>query len=534
MQAKKFRPYQQEASAAITKAWSDKRSCIAVVATGGGKTLIAAGTAARIQNQGKILFLANRNELCTQPLAAFSDQLGYEPALEKAESIAPLDAQVVVASVQTLSRQKRLDRFPRDHFSFVFADECHMSVADSWKRIFNHFGAAKICGITATPFRSDAKKLTDIFECEAYRKDLFDLVDEGYLVDPDHVDRLSTAISLAQVRVKQSVDGKDYDLNDAADAIAPYFDAIAKELAEKHASKHILAFLPLVASSQKFVRACQAAGINAIHVDGEDPDRDAKLQAFKDGNIQLLSNSNLLHTGVDMPKCDCTLNLRPTKSKVLYAQIIGRSTRTVPGLIDGLDTVEARKRAIAASSKPRAYIIDPLWLSEDHDLVTPAFMIADDEEFAVEMNKAAGKSYSLRQIRDQIQLSREEVIRRRLEATVRFREGRISPEYFAASIHDHALVNYEAIYLWEKRKPSPFQLRLLAQAGIDTTTVTTSGYATKLMQAVGRRRYKRLPEITQLAPLAESRGINDPTIWTATQRDLDRINAELALAGEQR
>jgi superfamily II DNA or RNA helicase len=530
MQAKTFRPYQAEASAAITKAWTDKRSCIAVVATGGGKTLIAAGTAKRIQEKGRILFLANRNELCTQPLGAFAEQLGYVPALEKADSSAPLDARVVVASVQTLSRQKRLERFPRDHFQFIFADECHMSLADSWKRIFNHFDSAKLCGITATPFRSDAKRLTDIYECEAYRKDLFDLVDEGYLVDPDHVDRLSTAISLAQVRVKQSVEGKDYDLNDAADAIAPYFDSMARELKEKHASRHILAFLPLVASSQKFVRACQAAGINAIHVDGEDPERDQKLQAFKDGRIQLLSNSNLLHTGIDMPVCDCTLNLRPTKSKVLYAQIIGRSTRTVPGLIDHLDTVEARKSAIAGSSKPKAYIIDPLWLSEDHDLVTPAFMIAPDEEAAVEMNKVAGPSYSLRAVARKIQLEREEKIRRRLEATARFREGKVSAQFFAASIHDSTLVNYEPIFRWEEQPVTNFSKLLLTKAGIDPDSVPSEGLARKVMLAVGKRRYQGLPEVHRLGPVADSYGVSDPRIWTTTNRELDRINAELALA----
>lgn len=534
MQAKTFRPYQAEASSAITKAWTDKRSCIAVVATGGGKTLIAAGTSKRIQDKGKILFLANRNELCTQPLEAFRDQLGYVPALEKAESVAPLDARVVIGSVQTLSRQKRLERFPKDHFQYIFADECHMSVADSWKRIFSHFDGAKICGITATPFRSDAKRLTDIFECEAYRKTLFDLVDEGYLCDPDHVDRLSTAISLAQVRVKKTTEGLDYDLNDAADAIQPYFTEIARELAQKHAAKHILAFLPLVASSQKFVAACVAAGLNAVHVDGEDPQRNEKLEAFKQGRIQLLSNSNLLHTGIDAPICDATLNLRPTKSKVLYAQIIGRSTRTVPGLIDNLDTVQVRKLAIAHSSKPRAYIIDPLWLSEDHDLVTPAFMIADDEEFAVEMNKAAGKSYSLRQIRDQIQLEREEKIRRRLEATVRFREGKVSAKWFAASIHDAELVNYEPVYAWERQPIRSTSRWLLEGAGIDPESVSGEGEARKVMRAVGRRRYQKLPEIIRLAPLVEARGVNDPSIWTATQRELDRINAELQLAGEQR
>jgi superfamily II DNA or RNA helicase len=518
---KQFRPYQSEASNAILKAWNAGQHCIAVVATGGGKTLIAAGTTTRITNNGagRILFLANRNELCIQPLGAFADQLGFTPGLEKAESYAPLEANVVVASVQTLSRKNRLARFPQDHFRYIFADECHMSVAQSWKRIFEHFSVAKRCGITATPFRSDGKKLADLFETEAYRKDLFSLVDEGYLVDPDHVDRLETAISLAQVRVKHSVEGLDYDLQDSADTIEPYFAQIAKELKRKHSQRHILAFLPLVASSQKFVRACCAEGLNAVHIDGEDPQRDQKLEAFKRGDITLLSNANLLHTGVDMPVCDATLNLRPTKSKVLYQQIIGRSTRTVPGLVDNIENVAGRLKAIANSSKPRAYIIDPLWLSADHDLVTPSFLIAPDEEFANEMNKCAGNSYSLRAVHSFIQRQREEALRRRLERVASFRERTVQAEYFAAAIQDHDLVNYCPVYFWETRPPGNFTRSLLSKAGIDPNSVGSEGHARQVLQAIGRRRFKGLAEIPDLAPIAESEGITD-SLWRLTKRDL--------------
>src|SRR5258706_10856264 len=205
---KQFRPYQTEAAQAIISAWKQNQNCITVVAAGGGNTLIAAGNSARVQlnGGGRILYLANRNELCIQPMDAFCDQLGYYPGLEKATSKAPLTADVVIASVQTLSRAKRLERFPRDHFSHIFADECHMSVAASWQRIFEHFASAKRCGITATPFRSDGKSLSALFDVEAYRKDLFSLVDDGYLVDPDHVDKLTTAISLAQVRVRHTTE----------------------------------------------------------------------------------------------------------------------------------------------------------------------------------------------------------------------------------------------------------------------------------------------------------------------------------------
>jgi superfamily II DNA or RNA helicase len=489
------------------------------MATGGGKTVVAAGATQDLIHKARVLYLANRNELVTQPLAVFRNQLGFTPGLEKAESRAPLDSTVVVASIQTMSRKARLDRFPRDHFGYIWCDEAHMAAADSWTRVLDHFEGAKVVGITATPFRSDAKDLTSIFQTEAYRKDLFSLVDEGYLVSPDHVDKLTAPISLEQVRVKRNASGEiDYDLQDAATAIEPWFEAIALEIAQKHAQRRILAFLPLVASSQKFVAACVRAGLRAIHIDGEDPLRDQKLESFRRGEIQLLSNSNLLHTGIDIPRIDCTLNLRPTRSKVLYVQIVGRSTRTLPGVIDGIETVHGRLTAIANSAKPKSFILDPLWLSKDHNLVTPAFLIAANQEVAEDMNKAAGPSYSLRALHSRVQQQREEAIRRRLQATARFREG-LAWDFFAASVGDHEVINYEPVYKWELQPPTKFSKLLLKQAGINPETVTSEGLAREIMRSVGRRRYQGLAELPALAPYAELAGINEQ-LWLIKKKDL--------------
>jgi superfamily II DNA or RNA helicase len=510
---KKFRDYQRQASVAILDHWKRHHSCIATVATGGGKTLIAAGTSKFLVDQGnRVLFLANRNELCVQPLGAFREQ-GMIAALEKAESRAPLTSSVVIGSVQTLTRRDRLNRFPRNHFTHIFADEAHGALAESWQRIFTHFDSAKVCGITATSFRADGKNLSEIFEVEAFRKDLFDLVDEGYLVDPDHVEKLSTAVSLANVRIRRTPEGRDFDASDAAGAIEPYFRAIAKEIKTRFNDRHILAFLPLVASSQKFVQACVAEGVNAVHVDGEDSARDQKLQAFREGRITLLSNANLLHTGIDVPVCDATLNLRPTKSKVLYTQIVGRSTRTHPGVIDACETAEDRLRAIAASPKPHSIIIDPLWLSMEHDLVNPAFLIAADQQMAEEMEEATkGKhAYSLREIQADIQAQREEAIRRRLEAAARFRTGMLKAEYFAAAIHDHDLVNWKPVYAWERRaRPTNFTKTILLDCGIDPDSVETEAHARKVIQAIYKRRNRKLAEIRDLA------GLEGPDIWTLT------------------
>src|SRR5260370_14704977 len=266
---------------------------------------------------------------------------------------------------------------------------------------------------------------------------------------------------------------------------------MAKELKEKHGGRHILAFLPLVATSQKFAAALRAEGINAAHIDGEDQERDQKLESFRQGKISLLSNSNLLHTGVDMIPCDATLCLRPTRSKVLYQQVVGRSTRTIAGTIDGIEDVSGRLAAIAGSAKPKSFIIDPLWLSSDFDLCTPSFLIANSHEEAETMRRHAPGSYSLRQLRSDVQREREEALKRRLQDAARFREGKIAAEYFSAAIGDHPLLSYQAVYAWELQPPVRLSKLQLLKAGIDPETVPSEGRAPAIMLARGRTRYQR-------------------------------------------
>jgi hypothetical protein len=208
--------------------------------------------------------------------------------------------------------------------------------------------------------------------------------------------------------------------------------------------------------------------------------------------------------------------LRPTRSKVLFQQVVGRSTRVLPGVIDGLKTVDQRLAAIARSDKPRAYIIDPIWLTDDHDLVTPASLVAETEEEAQAIRAKATGSYSLRAVARQVQREREEAIRRRLERAAFFLEGRVPAELFAAGTHDRGLLNYQAVFAWETKPVSKFSRLLLEQRGIDPETISSEGYARAVIAAVNRRRYRRMPEIRALGPAASAEASD---LWTLTARE---------------
>jgi len=146
-------------------------------------------------------------------------------------------------------------------------------------------------------------------------------------------------------------------------------------------------------------------------------------------------------------------------------------------------------------------------------LVTPASLIAQTEEEAEAMRSRATGSYSLRYVQRQIQLEREESIRRRLEATARFREGRITAELFAAGTHDRDLLNYQPVYAWERQPATKFSRLLLEQRGIDPDSVQGEGHARALIAAVNRRRYRKLPEIRALAAAAAAEAAD---LWTLT------------------
>ena len=148
-------------------------------------------------------------------------------------------------------------------------------------------------------------------------------------------------IDLSEVR---TVAG-DYREDDLGQAIEPHLFRCAEILAEHARGRRTVVFLPLIDTSRKFVAACQALGLRAVHVDGNDR---AGLEAFRAREADIIANAQLLSTGWDQPDVDCVMVLRPTRSLVLYSQMIGRGTRICAGkdhllVLDPLVTGQLRR-----------------------------------------------------------------------------------------------------------------------------------------------------------------------------------------------
>jgi len=466
-----LRPYQNYAVAHTYGAFvsGECSKVLIVIPTGGGKTIIFSRLAQIIARNKRVLILAHREELIQQAVDKLFKSTGLRASIEKADDFAPLDAQIVVASVQTLQRAARRERFAPGHFGLIIVDEAHHCLANSYQGTLNYFEHAWVLGVTATPDRTDKKGLGEYFEHIAYEVTLKELVLDGYL-SPIRVQRLPVKIDLAAVR---TVAG-DYSADDLGEAVKTHLATIAEMLARDFADKKTLVFLPLCRISEEFASQCRMFGIKAEHVEGGSPDRAEILARFTSGQTTLLSNAMLLTEGYDEPTVDCIVCLRPTKSRSLYAQIIGRGTRLHAG-------------------KTHLLILDFLWLTGKHKLAKPASLLGLKEE---EEAKLATMDGDLLGNAEAVQRDAQEALEEKLKKLANRKAKTIDPLEF--ELVGVKVADYEPVMKWEEKPPTKPQTETLEKAGVDLEAVPNAGLASKLISAIVDRREKSLATMKQV------------------------------------
>lgn len=211
-------------------------------------------------------------------------------AVEKAENSC-LDSwyRVVVGSVQSLMREKRLAQFPVDYFDTIIVDEAHHCLSESYQRVLSHFDHAKVLGVTATPDRGDMRNLGQYFETLAYEYSLPRAIKEGYLCK---IKAQTIPLKLDLTGVGQQAG--DFKTSDLGTALDPYLYQIADEMAKYCMNRKTVVFLPLIKTSQKFRNILESKGFRAAEVNGESKDRDEVLADFDEGKYDVLCNSMLL------------------------------------------------------------------------------------------------------------------------------------------------------------------------------------------------------------------------------------------------
>ena len=508
-----LRPYQEEARQAVESQWEKGlKKTLLVLPTGCGKTIVFAKVAEdQVRHGSRVLILAHRGELLEQAADKIGKATRLGCAVEKADQTCIGSwFRVVVGSVQSLMREKRLSQFPEDYFGTIIIDEAHHCISGSYQKVLGHFPEARVLGVTATPDRGDMRNLGEVFESLAYEYTLPRAIREGYL-SPIKAMTIPLKLDLSGVALQSG----DFKAGDLATALDPYLYQIAEEMAKYCRERKTVVFLPLVKTSQKFRDILLEKGFRAAEVNGESKDRAEILEDFGQGKYNVLCNSMLLTEGWDCPSVDCVVVLRPTKVRSLYSQMVGRGTRLHPG-------------------KEHLLLLDFLWHTERHELCHPASLICENEDVARKMTEdleaAAGCPVDLEEAEkkasEEVVAEREEALAAKLAEMKHRKKKLVDPLQFEMSIKAEDLAGYVPSFGWEMSPPSEKQKAALEKLGICPDEIDNSGKAEKLLDRLAIRRNEGLTTPKQIRFL-ESRGFQHVGTWQfeTAKKLIDRIAA---------
>lgn len=494
-----LRPYQVNAIKAVSDEFKKGHNhTLLVLPTGTGKTIVFAKVVELNVNGGKrALILAHRSELLDQASDKLKLASGLDTALEKAESTSIGSFEpVTVASVQTLSQEKRLNKFPPDYFDLIVIDEAHHCMSETYQRILNYFNTAKVLGVTATPDRADQKNLGQFFDSKAYEYTLNQAVREGYLC-PVKAQMIPLELDINNVGLSNG----DYAVGEIGSALEPYLNQVTLEMLNYCKGRKTVVFLPLIKTSQKFCELLNLHGFKAAEINGNSKDRDQVLNDFEAGEYDVLCNSMLLTEGWDCPSVDCIIVLRPTKIRSLYQQMVGRGMRLAP-------------------NKTELLLLDFLWMTERHDLCRPSALISKDEEIAKRidkkmMDREAGVdliSAEDEAEKDVIQ-EREDALARELAAMKKKQRKLVDPIQYAFSIAAEDLANYEPTFAWEMSPATDRQIDYLEKHGIFAESIQNCGMASLLIEKLMNRQIEGLATPRHIRCL-EKYGFRHVGTWT--------------------
>lgn len=335
-----LRDYQRECVDAIKSAIDRGVSPAVQLPTGGGKTVVFSHAAQEIGFPA--LVIAHRDELLDQAADKFRQVDPWITTGKVKAQQRQWYAEVVVASIQTLGRPRGLAELEqvlrRRPFKFAVIDEAHHATADTYQaviKLLKRYGVP-VLGVSATLERGDGSGLGGTFDELVYEKDMLWMIAQGYLVDIRAVQIQLKDFNYARVRTSRG-DFQDGALGHAlSDSGAPQY--ALKAYLEHASERKAIAFCPTVDLAHEFADVFNDGGVAAEVVDGETPreQRQAIYRRLRTGETKVVASCAVLTEGFDEPSVDCIIMARPTMSRSLFIQMIGRGLRLHPGKNDCL------------------------------------------------------------------------------------------------------------------------------------------------------------------------------------------------------
>jgi superfamily II DNA or RNA helicase len=330
----KLRGYQAECVNKINEMNNiEKKICY--MATGAGKTVIM-GTVAK-QSEGRVLIVVDQSELREQTIDKIKLICGDDISIGSVQGkLNEVDKKIVVATRQSLTHCKsnRLDQILENgNFDVVMIDECHRACHQIKKIVDSINEKCKVIGFTATPWNTELKAIFDGF---VYEKEILELIEEGYLCSP-RCFRIQTDTDLSGIKTIAGEFAQS-ELSIVVDS-AERNNLIVKAYLDKAKDrKHTIVFATSIEHAAHLSKAFNRNGISAKSIDStlDSTEREQVLSGFKTGEFKVLVNVAILTTGFDFEELDCVIMARPTKSKILYTQCLGRGIRIAEGKEDCL------------------------------------------------------------------------------------------------------------------------------------------------------------------------------------------------------
>ncbi len=430
----KLRDYQKAAVEKVLECWKDFKSCLIVLPTGCGKTVVFAeiirrclteqvgkdteskseveernGTNPSVRNEVDIydiddddeeeedeppkkraMILAHREELITQARDKVGAITGEDVQIEMgAFEVTPMFGKVPPVVVSTVQTQctGRMKKFNPNDYGILVIDEAHHATAKSYRNCIDHYFQNPDCrlvGVTATPDRADETALGQVFETVAFEYSVTNAIHDGWLVPVKQ--RLVKVNSLDFSNVTTCAG--DFNQGELAQVLEEEHNlhAIAVPTMEICGDRRAIIFAASVRQAERICEIINRGNEDWIAKNGakraewvcgktEKVERRTILDNFKNGKIQFVVNVGVLTEGFDDAGVSVVVMARPTKSRALYAQMAGRATRPAAGIaakLGEVDEAEDRRALIAESEKPSCLIVDFVGNSGRHKLVSTA------------------------------------------------------------------------------------------------------------------------------------------------------------------
>lgn len=330
------------------------------------------------ENATQTLILAHRQELVEQAAKHCTNAYpGKTVEVEMSNMHASGNADITVASIQSIVSGNRMEKFNPANFKLVLVDEAHHVVAPGYMKTLEYFGLSEgsvtkaspaLVGVSATFSRFDGLKLGAAIDEIVYHKDYINMIEENWLSGVIFT-TVRTQADLSRVKKGFNGDFQPSELSAAVNTNEVNELTVRTWLAKAQGRKSTLAFCVDLAHVSGLTNTFRQHGIDARFVSGDTPknERSTRLDSFKKGEFPVLVNCGVFTEGTDIPNIDCILLARPTKSRNLLVQMIGRGMRLHPGKLNChvIDMAAALDTGIVTT--PTLFGLDPSELVEEAD-----------------------------------------------------------------------------------------------------------------------------------------------------------------------